>query len=96
MRARSFRQIPGMSWPREMRPVPIAPTLMRLPGAEAPKTDAGTIAGKPATSVALLAVLTKSRRVVRSWDMQGPAVFRRQPEAPESGIVPAAFRRKLV
>ena len=43
-------QIPGRSWPREMRPVPIAPTLMRLLGAVAPKTDAGTIAGKPAAS----------------------------------------------
>jgi hypothetical protein len=30
-----------------MRPVPIAPTLIRLLGAFAPNTDAGTIAGNP-------------------------------------------------
>src|SRR5262249_60818578 len=47
IRAVSNFQIPGMSWPREMRPVPIAPTLIRLPGDVAPKTEAGTIAGKP-------------------------------------------------
>ena len=33
-----------------MRPVPMAPTLMRLLGAEAPKTEAGTIDGKPAAT----------------------------------------------
>jgi hypothetical protein len=31
-----------------MRPVPIAPTLIRLPGDVAPKTEEGTMAGKPA------------------------------------------------
>ncbi len=47
MRAPSCFQMPGMSWPREIRPTPIAPTLMRLLGAAAPSTDAGTIDGKP-------------------------------------------------
>ena len=32
-----------------MRPVPIAPILMRLLGAFGPNTDAGTIVGNPAT-----------------------------------------------
>src|SRR5262249_49322201 len=50
MRAMSCCQMPGRSWPREMRPVPMAPTLMRLPGDVAPNTDEGTMAGKPATT----------------------------------------------
>ena len=32
IRAVSYFQMPGRSWPREMRPLPIAPTLMRLLG----------------------------------------------------------------
>src|SRR5712672_2129916 len=48
MRARSNFQIPGMSCPREIRPLPMAPTLIRLPGAVAPKTEEGTMAGNPA------------------------------------------------
>ena len=51
IRAESCFQMPGRSWPREMRPVPIAPTLIRLLGAAAPRTDDGTMAGKPATTV---------------------------------------------
>ena len=50
IRAVSCFQMPGRSCPREMRPMPIAPTLIRLPGAAAPKTDEGTMAGKPATT----------------------------------------------
>jgi hypothetical protein len=52
IRAESYFQTPGMSCPREMRPVPMAPTLIRLLGAVAPKTEAGTIEGKPRTVVA--------------------------------------------
>src|SRR4051794_34792368 len=47
----------GMSWPREMRPAPIAPTLIRLPGDALPKTVAGTIAGNPAATVVTAAAL---------------------------------------
>ena len=47
IRALSYFQMPGRSCTREMRPVPIAPTLMRLLGELAPSTDAGTIDGKP-------------------------------------------------
>src|SRR5258706_62700 len=50
IRAVSCFQIPGMSCPREIRPLPIAPTLSRLLGAVAPNTDAGTMAGKPAAT----------------------------------------------
>ncbi len=50
MRAVSCFQIPGRSCPREIRPVPMAPTLMRLLGDAAPNTDEGTIAGNPATT----------------------------------------------
>ena len=39
---------PGISWPREMRPTPMAPMVMRLEGAVAPKTELGTMAGNPA------------------------------------------------
>src|SRR5438309_944505 len=35
-----------MSCSREIRPVPIAPTLIRLLGASCPKTNAGTMVGK--------------------------------------------------
>src|SRR5580704_18313286 len=45
-----------------MRPTPMAPMLMRLLGAICPKTDAGTMVGKPATAVAAVAVRRKLRR----------------------------------
>src|SRR5688572_10084898 len=49
-----------------MRPVPIAPMLIRLLGAADPKTDAGTMAGNPAatdeTAMPLPAALRNSRR----------------------------------
>ena len=51
MRAMSCFQMPGRSCPREMRPVPIAPMLMRLlgdVGAEAPTTARS--AGNPDTT----------------------------------------------
>jgi len=55
-----------MSCPREIRPTPIAPTLIRLLGDVLPKTVAGTIAGNPAATVvaaaALPAVARKDRR----------------------------------
>ena len=70
IRAASCFQIPGRSWPREMRPVPIAPTLMRLPGAFAPNTEAGTIAGKPPSTdvetIPVAATVMNSRRVALS------------------------------
>src|SRR5690606_13845197 len=43
--------MPGMSWTREMRPVPIAPTMIWLPGALPPRTLAGTIVGNPGDMV---------------------------------------------
>src|SRR6185503_2082175 len=65
MRAASYLHSPGRSWPREIRPFPIAPMLMRLDGANAPSADDGTIDGKPEiTEVAasvLPAVCRKSR-----------------------------------
>src|SRR6476646_9154342 len=45
--ALSCFQSPGRSGPREIRPLPIAPMLIRFPGELAPRTDAGTIDGKP-------------------------------------------------
>ena len=57
MRAASYFQSLGRSWPREIRPFPIAPMLIRLDGANAPKTDAGTIDGKPDTTDAAAKVL---------------------------------------
>src|SRR5215472_19319174 len=62
MWASSYFQIPGMSWPREMRPTPIAPTLMRLEGALCPKTDAGTMAGKAAPAAMAAPPLRNLRR----------------------------------
>src|SRR3954463_8614797 len=47
MRAMSCCQMPGRSCPREMRPTPMAPMLMRLLGDAGPRTEAGTIAGNP-------------------------------------------------
>jgi hypothetical protein len=51
-----------MSCPREMRPTPIAPMLIRLLGAAFPKTDAGTIAGKPAAIDVAAATLPADER----------------------------------
>src|ERR1017187_2634093 len=62
MRASSYCQMPGRSWPREMRPTPMAPTLMRLLGAICPKTEDGRMVGKPTAAVAAAAVLRKLRR----------------------------------
>src|SRR5687767_9075291 len=68
-------QIPGRSCPREMRPVPMAPTLMRLLGDVAPNTEAGTMAGKPAATddatIPLPAVARNRRRSIRSLGMVG-------------------------
>src|ERR1035441_752072 len=60
--ALSYWRIPGISCPREMRPTPIAPMLMRLLGAFWPKTVDGTIAGKPATAAAPRLVFMIDRR----------------------------------
>ena len=46
-RALSYCSTPGRSWTRAMRPAPIWPTFMRLEGANWPKTEAGTMEGKP-------------------------------------------------
>src|SRR5262245_36202088 len=54
-----------MSCPREMRPVPIAPMLRRLLGDVAPKTELGTIAGKPAATVVAPTPLATSDRSFR-------------------------------
>src|ERR1700760_2936472 len=62
IRALSYCRMPGMSCPREMRPTPIAPTLMRLLGAYWPNTLAGTIAGKLATAAAPNPVFRNLRR----------------------------------
>src|SRR5262245_61514393 len=75
IRAVSNFQTPGMSCPREMRPVPIAPMLSRLLGEVAPKTLLGTMAGKPAATVdAPIPLATSDRslrreRTRRLWDM---------------------------
>src|SRR5579863_181707 len=55
--------MPGMSCPREMRPTPMAPTLMRLLGAYCPNTEAGTMAGKPRAAAAPRPVFRTERRV---------------------------------
>src|SRR5580698_7022483 len=44
--------MPGRSWPREIRPTPMAPTLMRLLGDSCPKTLEGTMVGKPTAAAA--------------------------------------------
>src|ERR1039457_5126003 len=67
IRALSYFQMFGRSWIREMRPFPMAPTLMRLLGAVCPNTEDGTMAGKPATkeleaTAPATAVLMSSRR----------------------------------
>src|SRR5215470_15950016 len=54
--------MPGKSWTREMRPMPIAPILMRLLGAFCSKTLAGTMVGKPAAAAAVMAVFKNSLR----------------------------------
>jgi hypothetical protein len=45
-----------------MRPTPIQPTVMRLLGAPAPKTEEGTIAGRAKPAPTAAEVLRKSRR----------------------------------
>ncbi len=54
---------PGMSCPREMRPTPMAPIVMRFEGAVAPKTELGTMAGNPAAMAPETEVLRNARRV---------------------------------
>jgi len=53
-----------------MRPLPIAPMLMRLLGALAPNTDEGTMLGKPLRSSDAAAVPTKAvfTNVLRETD----------------------------
>ena len=72
IRAVSYFHSPGRSWPREMRPLPIAPMLMRLPGELAPSTDAGTIAGNPA-AMAETAAPVPGRREELTPCRAGPA-----------------------
>jgi hypothetical protein len=55
-------RIIGMSCTREIRPTPMAPILMRLLGANWPKTLAGTIVGKPIAAAAAAPVFKKLRR----------------------------------
>jgi len=69
MRAAGCFQTPGMSWPREIRPHPMAPMFVRLDGANGPTTDAGTIAGNPETSEAPTAPFPA---VARNARLDGP------------------------
>src|ERR1700723_280161 len=62
MRASSYCQMPGRSCTREIRPTPIAPTLIRLLGAICPNTEEGTIVGNPALAAAAIEVFRKLRR----------------------------------
>src|SRR5436305_4546989 len=66
MRASSYCKMLGRSWTREIRPTPIAPTLMRLLGAYCPNTDGGTIAGNPAIAAVAPAVRRKVLREIAS------------------------------
>src|SRR5437867_8917419 len=80
MRAVSCFQTPGRSCPREIRPFPMAPTLILLLGAVAPSTDAGTMAGKAAAAseeppIPCAAVNNSLRRGIsfrRRWVMAHP------------------------
>ena len=63
---------PGMSWPREMRPAPMAPMLMRLEGAVAPKTELGTMAGNPAAMAVVTEPWMNPRLVVLMECSLGP------------------------
>jgi hypothetical protein len=45
-----------------MRPTPIAPIVIRLLAASAPKTDEGTIVGKPTTPIDVAKLRMKSLR----------------------------------
>jgi hypothetical protein len=45
-----------------MRPTPMQPTAIRSLGAEAPKTEAGTMVGRAKPAPTTAAVLRKSRR----------------------------------
>ena len=54
-----------MSWSREIRPTPIAATLMRLPGDVLPKTVAGTMAGAAPSRDAAAAPLPVEARKER-------------------------------
>ncbi len=55
-----------------MRPLPMAPTLIRFEGDAAPSTDDGTIDGKPETTAEAArpepAVARKRRRLARPAD----------------------------
>src|SRR5262245_59101304 len=100
IRAVSYFQTPGMSWPREMRPVPIAPTLIFLLGAAAPKTEAGTIEGKPEarTDVAprpWAAIVRAFRREisVRRFSVMGFLRDGRLGQTPASGVFATKYVR---
>src|SRR5262245_44293016 len=78
-------QMPGRSWPREMRPVPIAPTLIRLLGDVAPNTEAGTMAGKPAATdeaIIPLPAVARNRRRLILFGMIPRVYTRRRPGWP--------------
>ena len=51
-----------MSCPREMRPTPMAPTLMRLLGAYWPNTLDGTMVGNASAAAAPAPVFRNARR----------------------------------
>jgi hypothetical protein len=66
IRAESCFHTPGISWSREILPVPNAATFMRLLGAFFPSTDAGIMVGKALTmSVLATAPLAVDRRKSR-------------------------------
>src|SRR6266446_5877372 len=83
-----------------MRPVPMAPTLTRLLGDAAPKTEAGTMAGKPATTeeatTPLPAVARNRRRSIFFIVMLGSVAKgwpSARPSEDESTSDPHAARR---
>src|SRR5579862_4039855 len=87
--------MPGMSWPREMRPAPMAPTLMRLLGAYWPKMRDGTMAGN-ANAAAPAVVFRNSRRVefinlVFIWVPMFRVVAWILPALAEPGRAPTCF-----
>ena len=79
----SCRMMPGRSWPREMRPVPMAPTLIRFDGDAAPSTDDGTIDGKPLATTDAASPDPAVARNVRRLDW--PVVDARRVRPPAAG-----------
>src|ERR1700733_5791822 len=85
-----YFQTPGMSWPREMRPTPMAPMLMRFDGASWPKTEEGTRVGKTMTAAAPRPVFKNVLRVcvvVAILARSSGPVLRQQESKPARGCL---------